>query len=295
MIKLAAHCQVFVLTLLLFANPVFTSADTNVQQPARDFGYTIGDILVQRITGFSPASTDSQFAQAQRISAYLVRLPIRYDNVDSTGGESMQLRYQIINAPIHTRLTAIPALQLEGADGTLLDIPEWSFSISPLLVDASDAEPGTQMKPDRTAQSVITPHAVSSLTHSLLVLAATLLLWLFWWLYRQFSDRRVLPFAKAQKAIKRLDRSDDQSWITLHHAFNDTAGKSINPSTIDELFIAAPWLASVRPAIEKFYQLSAIRFFQQDRGQQVQDADMDVDQLIHKLYRLEKSHSSGGR
>ena len=218
---------------------------------------------------------------------------------------SVDLRYQVINAPTVTTAISLPELTLATDSGVEIVVPAWQFTIGPLSRDVSRIKAGDnsqtpnsglagaekpQMLPDRSAVEVLgTNHKRkfrARLSVLLVLLSATLLLWLVWCLLRQYRDRRVLPFARAALAIRKLPQrqSDDASWRVLHVAFNETAGKTIGAGTVENLLQRAPWLNALGDEIDEFYLASAERFFQQSDSARV----VNIASLAHSLYLLEK-------
>jgi len=191
--------------------------------------------------------------------------------------------------------------------GVTVEVPAWHFNVGPLsqnqhsdhsatqqgaMLNSTNKSGKLQAIPDRSASDLIDANDKrkfkARLGALLLLSFATLLTWLTWWLLRQFRDKRVLPFARARYAIKRLPRSqraaDDASWRALHAAFNETAGKTIGAGTVEDLLQRAPWLRELVDEIDNFYLASAERFFQQSDSARV----VNVESLATSLYQLEK-------
>ncbi len=304
MIGTAPLLNKLIFTIVLVLGSVCQSvahADTafTVQQPDRDFGYQIGDVLVQRIfnVAYTEELAESGLRDGMRVNAYLQRSPLLQQSGRNDAEQWqhwLELHYQIINVPVKTTVTEIPALNVETSDGASITIPAWSFSVSPLLTEDATAENTQLIKPDRSALDTIPLYRSSPFKKSLLVLAALLVLWLLWWLYRHFRDQHVMPFARARKVIVRMNAQDPQhnteGWVALHRAFNATAGKSINQATVDDLIACAPWLEPLRSSIDDFYRISASRFYQQSN----QAESLDIRRLSDALHRREKVHADPG-
>ncbi len=303
MITTAPLLKKLILTIVLVLGSVcqfVAHADTALtQQPERNFGYQIGDVLVQRIfnVAYTDALAESVLGGGMRVNAYLQRSPLLQQSGRNEAGQWqnwLELHYQIINAPVKTTVTEIPALSVETDDGTSLTIAAWSFSVSPLLTEDTTAENAQLIKPDRSALDTIPVYGSSPFKNSLLVLVVLLALWLLWWLYRHFRDQYVMPFARARKVIVRMKsqelQNNNEGWVALHRAFNATAGKSINKATVDDLLISAPWLEPLRSSIDDFYRISASRFYQQSN----QAESLDIRSLSEALHRREKGQADPG-
>ncbi len=261
-------------------------ANLIVEQPPKAYGYFIGDVLLQRVqlTTADGLITPPALEDDQRIDTFLHLMPV----IETTAGNQqwLELRYQIINAPAQTQLISLPALTFTAANGDQLTLPAWQFTVAPLT--ATDGESQPSALPDRNARNLIRQHSTATLRLSLAALAITAGLWLLWWLFRHFKDPHTLPFAKANRTIKRLPGAtrdnEPNAWIALHHAFNQVAGKTISGNSLPELFDAAPWLADHQSAIKEFYTASAERFFQPAGKPPV----IAVSDLCQSLQRTEK-------
>ena len=83
------------------------------------------------------------------------------------------------------------------------------------------------------------------------------------------------------------DNSPD-AWLALHRAFDRTAGRALQASTLPALFKRAPHFAPERAAIEQFYSASNLRFFgvTETRSTGV----LELRELAARLRRIEKQH-----
>lgn len=266
-----------------------------VQNPTRSFGYFVGDILEQKINLDSSISGHDSLLvpdlpSEQRINEFLYRLsPIVETNNKQRW---LSIRYQVINAPDRTTTIFLPEVTFNTQDGATANTDEeillhpWSFNIAPLTTEQTD-DVLTPL-PDRPGHALIEKRDSYALKLSLVALISTLLLWTLWWIVRHFSDAHTLPFAKARRKIKKLPATErdtnSESWVALHHAFNDIAGKTISSGSTDALFAAAPWLTPEKQLIDRFYNASSGRFYQ---GLETPE-QIPIDALSRSLYRLEK-------
>jgi mxaA protein len=117
-------------------------------------------------------------------------------------------------------------------------------------------------------------------------LAATLALWLSWVLWRSWRASATQPFASALREMRTLDERAPEAWQALHRAFDRTAGRVVQMSTLAGLFERAPHLAPVREQIERFFLQSNARFF----GPGLPTDALPVRELCVRLRRLEKAH-----
>ena len=280
---------------ILLLSAAGVDADAIIEQPSRTFGYFIGDVLEQRIR-MQSNGMELELAElptTERVGAWLHRLSSRLVE-DEQGLRWLELKYQVINAPAELKAIALPALELALVGGAPLAIKPWPVSISPLTSAALPADvAATLMQPDRQPVLADSYLAATRLSLTGLALAVTLALWLGWWLWRRNADAIRLPFARAWHDLRKLDPSrldeDPDAWFTLHHAFNDSAGRTVSRATIDELIRQQDWLRSFESRIAEFYLASAARFFEHG----AQPRPFALIELGRDLYLAEKQHSVG--
>ncbi|MCP4491303.1 MAG: hypothetical protein GY820_28905 [Gammaproteobacteria bacterium] len=288
-----AHNRILFCILLLCSFSI--DASIFVEQPSRSFGYFIGDIVEQRIH----LQTDGNNIELagipdnQRVGQWLERLSSTL-TTDNLGQGLLVLKYQVINAPSALVNAALPALSLEAVGGELISISPWPISISPLAsVVMPDRDELLQIQPDRQAVVPDADPPSRRLTYTGIMLIATILMWLAWWLWRQYTDVVQLPFARSFDEIRKLDSvqtgENQQAWFVLHHAFNDAASRTISNSTIGELIQQQPWLKPLQSRIENFYAASDACFFEQSTQPQA----IALIEFARALYLAERRNSGG--
>jgi len=270
--------------------PAGLPPNATVEQP-RSFGHFIGDVLTQRIL----LQLDGQpfisapLPRAERVNRWLERRTLRVATADD-GRRWLIAEFQIINAPTVLVSTVIPAWELRPASGQIaLRMPAWPISIAPLAPLTAFGEGALeQLRPDRAAALVATAPIKRKLTLYAGACAASLGLWLAWWMWRQWRASSKQPFARATRALRKLDDASPQAWYALHRAFDETAGEALQSATLADLFRRAPHLAPLREAIERFFAQSNERFFGTGRP-----ADrFPVRKLCAELRRIEKRHEA---
>ncbi|MGH8777977.1 calcium incorporation protein MxaA [Paraburkholderia sp.] len=242
------------------------SVSATVQQP-RAFGYTIGDVLEQRIllqAGGKDLGTVAA-PSVGRTGLWLERRPSRVET-DRDGRRWMVVGYQIVNAPQTLTRIALPAMTLGTAAGAALQVAEWPASVGPLTpADAFGAGNLQPMRPDRDAPRVAIAPLRQRLEIAAGLLIATLLVWAGWWLWRNHREAGRLPFARLWQRMRRVDPRDADTsvdaWLGLHHALNETAGQVVHAGALATLFDRAPHLQPLHERIERFYRQSAQRYF----------------------------------
>jgi mxaA protein len=283
----------WVVFLLLFS--LGADGSLPAQEPARKFGYFIGDVIEQpvhlQIENRKIELTD--IPPNQRVGLWLERLSSTLISVDRDQ-DWLVMRYQIINAPSELTAISLPAMSLTAIDGEPLLVDARQITISPLLpavISASGMLP--IMRPDRPPAPADWRSIARPLKSTSIALGATLVCWLGWWLWRRHTDAVRLPFARALHEMRRLDLEqldeNPHAWFALHHAFNEAAGRAVNSGTIAELIEQQPWLKSMQTRIESFYAASVERFFEQAPQPQA----FALFEFGKSLYQTEKQHSDG--
>ena len=269
------------------AADVAAADKATVEQP-RPFGYVVGDLLSQRVLlqlggrRFEPAA----LPRAERISAWLERRPPRIESTPD-GRRWLVVEYQLVNAAQGLTLVRVPAWELKAASGAeLLRIAEWPISLAALTPRAAFARGGLEeLRPDRPAPSIATEPIRRQVAIWSGALILTLMIWLTWWLWRNWRASAAQPFAQALREILRAGEGAPQAWQALHRAFDRTAGRVTQSATLPQLFQRAPQLVPLRAKIELFFQQSSERFF----GAGMPQDGLSVRALCAELRRIEKS------
>jgi mxaA protein len=254
--------------------------DAIVEQP-RPFGYTVGDIVTQRVLlpdGFAPSS----LPEATRATAWLERRPARLER-GPDGRRWLVVDYQVVNAPRTLATVTVPAWQLDGTPP--LRIAAAAIGVAPLTapVGAGQAVP---LRPDRPAPAIVTRPIQRTLWLWVAALATTLAAWLAYAAWNAWRDRTTLPFGRALRQLHGQADAALASHVALHQAFDRTAGQVVQAGTLAALFARAPWLQASQPQIERFYAQSAALFF----GSGLPADAVSPRVLCRQLHRLERRH-----
>ncbi|QYD73405.1 hypothetical protein KZJ38_27650 [Paraburkholderia edwinii] len=268
------------------------AAEASVQQP-RAYGYTIADVLEQKVLLEDHGRRVDLVAppSAGRISLWLERRPSSIA-ADSAGHRWLVLRYQIINAPEQLTSVTIPALKIPLASGSTLDIPDWPITVAPLtLSEPLNLGQLTSLQGDRiVAAPPLAPirRAIASWASATFVI---LIAWGLWWFWRERRERAALPFARTWRALRGRDAAsmegDAQTWRLLHDALNATAGRVVRARSMPELLHRAPHLQTLEPQIETFFRCSSARFFEGAHHTQ-QPEHFSLREFARALYRAER-------
>jgi mxaA protein len=263
-----------------------SSVPAVVEQP-RPFGYVVGDLIEQRVLLQAGGHTveAASLPGAGRLNAWLER---RTPGVvsDSQGRRWLVVDYQVMNAPQGLTTVNIPAWELGTTTGVSLSIPQWPVSVGPLTARTVISQGGLQeLRADRPAPIVPTQPIVRQIEIWSGAFLLALLVWVGWWVWRNWLDARSQPFARAAREMRGVAGDSPQAWQALHRAFDRTAGRVVQVSTLGSLFERAGYLEPLRPRIEAFFAHSVDYFFGDGRGD-----GAHVHDLCNELRRYERRH-----
>ena len=261
-----------------------------VEQP-RAYGYTIGDLLSQRValgtaaTPFHPA----ELPHIGRMGASLWRRRSE-EQIDASGRHWLVLEYQVINTPQALSVWYLPALKLKSQDGSaFLAVPNAPFSITPFTPPQPFEEATLPaLQPDQAPAFIDLGPIDQRIVGAGSALLVVVLLWAAIFGWRHLRRGRHLPFARALRDLKALPATDPlAAQRRLHHALNDSAGEVVRPASLPSLLARAPYLAPEKNALETFLHESQAVFF----GGRQASAIGPVHALARRLHRLERRHA----
>ncbi|WP_425606015.1 calcium incorporation protein MxaA [Paraburkholderia sejongensis] len=262
-----------------------------VQEP-RAFGYTVGDVLIQRVLLQANGQNIDAVAPPSvgRTGLWLERRPVALET-DAGGRTWMVIAYQVVNAPQTLTQIALPALTLTSASGAQLQVAEWPASIGPLTPPSAFASGDLlPLRPDRAAPPLPTAGWRRQIAWSLGLLLVSLLAWAGWWGWRNRREAARLPFARAWQQMQRVPdpqaAASSDAWLCVHRALNEAAGQVVHAGSLAALLTRAPYLQPLRAQLEHFYRVSSERFFTPAPGA----AEFPLQALSRALYRAERRH-----
>ncbi|MBS7586762.1 nonribosomal peptide synthetase MxaA [Ancylobacter defluvii] len=277
----------------------------------RPFGHVIGDRLTLSadIVLDVPFQLDpASLPRARPLNYWLELTDVRLTDRGTSGDAqryALNLTYQIFYAPLEPKRLDIPPLQLLATDGERrveFVVPGWSFLTSPLREIVS-TEQGAAMalRPDAPPPPIPVSGTLRGLLFSLgCVLAALVVLaWHVGW--GPFAQRRGRPFARAARAVRAALPSPKtapsspayrQALLSLHRAFDATAGKGVFAEDLPGFFSAHPGFVLVETEIRRLFAASRRLFFGDDLVAATQE--LPPAELIALAGRL-KAVERGGR
>jgi mxaA protein len=273
------------------ASPAPTALSPAVVQQPRPFGYVLGDTLTQRILLQSAGRNldPAALPPAERAGLWFARRSSRVALADD-GRPWLVIDYQLINAPQALMAVNLPPVTLKSkTSNDVLTVAEWPISIAPLTPRAAFAKGGLQeLRPDHPAPTLPTRALRRQLEIWSGAFALTFVIWLGWWLVRSLRATANQPFARALRAVMRSGNDNQAAWLALHRAFDTTAGRALQLSTLPALFKQAPQFEPQRAAIEQFYRESSLQFF--GPGKRTPSATWSLRSFCTTLRRIEKQH-----
>lgn len=297
--------------LLLLAAAMLTSCPALAQLRSvdlyapRPFGYVIGDAiaLTAEIALDAPYVLDpASLPQPRPLDYWLDLRDVRLKDhgiEDGVRRYTLDLVYQTFYAPLEPRRLAIPAVALSAIDGerrVTVNVPAWSFLMSPLR-EIISVTPGQAMalRPDIAPQPIPTAATMRRLIAALgLALAAFLALaWQKGW--GPFGRRRSRPFAQAARAIAApLATAPDapsyrRALLALHRAFDATAGKGVFAEDLPAFFEAHPAFRAAEAEVRRLFAASRRAFFGEDpQGAQRELPPLELVAISRRLRAVER-------
>jgi mxaA protein len=265
------------------AAPQVEGEEAVVEQP-RPFGYTLGDVLTQKVF-LAPEFQPEALPPLERVGLWFARRAATLQKNDD-GRRWLVMEYQIVNAPQALTTVNLPVVNLKSKAGHALTVAAWPLSVGPLTPQHAFAKGGLQeLRPDHPAPKVPTSALQRQLQVWLTAFAVTVAAWLAWWAIRTIRAAANQPFAKALREVRQAGDNSPDAWLAIHRAFDRTAGRAVQTSTLPALFKQAPHFEPQRTAIEQFYNQSNLRFFGAASG-----GGLELRALAATLRRIEKQH-----
>lgn len=253
-----------------------------VQNPDREVGYTVGDILTRKVIlnikkpyVLVPESLPI-VGYERRYKGQLIGIDlgaIIHTKKESSDGvrHEIILSYQVFTNNLVAKHGSLPAeylrlynTELKDKDIVKARIPSWDFAISPLSIFGA-------VKIEQDMSSFRGPLLLnaSSQKTRLRVLLSILGLSLLGLLYmlgkHAWLPRMGGPFAKSYRAIRKQDNTPQgiqNAVSSMHSALNTTAGNSLFSGNLAQFFAQKPAFKAIKTEFEQFFGLSRQVFFE---------------------------------
>ena len=295
---------IFVFAFLLWSSLSAAQNAIVFNEFGRSFGITVGDKLSHHYVLKCDADAsliESSLPVVGELSYWLSLVDVKVEHIGDEGRclYSLKLTYQTFYAPLDVRALQTPAFTVEFQDGvstSSLDIPAWTFTMSPIK-QIQPGGVGSEQIATQFMQDSITPSRLSTvrdrqrvaLSVAVLVVSLTLFCWLSGWI----NIGQGSPFIKAKKRIQQLVSNSaseqaelQQCLLFVHEAFNQRAGYTLFSSKLDVFFEQQAQFSSLRQEVDSFYRLSQRVFF---FGENVSENNIkQALQLCDRLAMLDK-------
>ncbi|TSA48691.1 MAG: hypothetical protein D4R48_05105 [Nitrosomonadales bacterium] len=247
-------------------------------EPAREVGYTVGDILERTITleakkPYKLLETSLPIVgYERRYKGQVTGIELRRIHLEQSPGTdattyTLHLAYQVFTNNIVAKPAMLPPeiVKFSGA-GKMFEyrIPSWSFRISPLAVYGS-VKIEKDMSPFR-GPLLLDASAEKLRLKVLLALFGVSLLGLLYVLgANTWLPRMGGPFARACRDLRKLPATDEglqQAVTRVHQALNASAGNTVFGGNLEAFLLDRPAFIPLRADIERFFGLSRQVFFE---------------------------------
>lgn len=257
--------------LLLWASLASAAPEPRVALAApRNFGYTLGDIVEQVLAVTVPETYTLETGFLPKPGALDEALEVRGADweVDKHDGEAVyriRIAYQVFKGARAAETVAIPALPLhfQGSPPMAARIPEWEFTVNP-LIPPEMADEQVAIKDELPPAPISTsPHLFRLL--ACLAGASAVLGWLAWRRFGRIHRNR--PFARAYRELKSQLRGtvSPEAYRAaarlLHRALDETAGHALFAKEVGRFCENRPGFAELREELAGFFVLSQRLFF----------------------------------
>ncbi|HUD41533.1 MAG TPA: hypothetical protein VMR06_05975 [Dokdonella sp.] len=268
------HARPALLCLLIASGAAADDGPIREVQPldARTVGYTLGDrvprsvlLRVDRDWQLQTAALPAPGPQTYWLELRAVDVHERLER--DARVYRIDLDYQTFYAPIQALERSLPAFEVtvgRGEQTASARVPPFRFTMSPLrevkLSAGGDQRAPSMLRPDIEPGPRPLRPAFAALGGAV-VLAAAFALALAWHYARwPFGHRPARPFAQAARRLRRPADYRD-ALLTVHRAFDATAGRRVLAEDAAALIEAQPRLAPLAADIARFFDASRRAFF----------------------------------
>lgn len=254
--------------------------DAKVEDPKRDAGYVVGDILNRKVTvtvkkpyqlikESLPIVGYEHRYKGQVSGVELVRINTTSTEQANSETHILDLSYQVFKTGRVVKPAALhpEVLKMRNAEKknkiVQYALPLFKFRISPLSV-IGQVRLDREIYPFTPPLTLDNSKVIFNLEALVIVLALALLGLLYILGSRAWLPRMGAPFAKAFRDIKKMDNSPEgiqQAVTRVHAALNETAEASVFSNNLGEFLGQNPAFAPAKPEIERFFGLSHQVFF----------------------------------
>ena len=257
--------------MLNAAEEAITAKIISLTNPGLTYGVQIGDKLSRKVVlevsaPFKIAESAFPKKGSKNNGVELVEVSVVTDQHKEITRYTVNLSYQTFTSPSKPTVMQLPAEKLSlsgGAKMEALEVPSWSFWLSPIVTGGIETA-------EKNIQPEAMPPQVDASAHkSRLVIFASLLAASLLALLYLNADGNWLPFmggafAKAHRQLKRLAKSssiktaveEKQALVYLHQAFNQHFGANMFARDIEAFVAKRASFKKIQAEIAQFFDAS---------------------------------------
>jgi mxaA protein len=246
---------------------------------ARKVGYVIGDLIpYDVIVTVDPSWTlrRSSLPGAGRPEYWLDLRSVEVSESHTPTARVYQIRliYQMFYAAIEARKRDLPGFVLtfdRNGPAASIAVPALTITVSPLREVATgtgDPEENVALEPDFPPPPVSLRGPIIAIAAAA-ILSIAMLVFLAWQrALGPFAKRAGVPFSRAERVLRKADPSNPDNYadglLTLHRAFDTTAGWHVFADDLPRFLTQHARFAAARAEIANFFAASRVRFFGDD-------------------------------
>jgi mxaA protein len=270
------------------------AGDISIQNPSRNVGLNIGDVLTRTVSvdlppGFRIAKSALPQKGSQQQGIELVEVTLDETSAGKAMHYTLTLRYQIFAHRAQPSVLKLPEETIAATgdkQAVTITVPTWRFWLSPLAVSTM-ASAKANVMPELPPAAIATHEHTARLYACLALLALGVLGLLYINAERAWLPLMGGPFARAYRRLKRLpDASAQPGYLLLHQAFNRTYGSSLFAADIPAFIAQHPRFAPLQPDIKAFFETSSASLFAGRQGENSVQAGLLM--LCRKLRDCER-------
>jgi len=251
-----------------------------IQEPERNVGYTVGDILTRNITinikkpyqlieESLPIIGYERRYKGQLIGIDLSDLQhVKKENSDDET-HTLKLSYQVFTNNVVAKHGSLPSeylriINTKTKEITRYRIPSWDFAISPISIYGA-VKVESDMSDFRGPLLLDNSKHKQRLKVFLTILGLSLLGLLYMLGKHAWLPRMGGPFAKTYRIIRKSPNTPagiQQSVSSMHQSLNATAGMSLFSGNLTQFLVQKPSFKPIKAEIEQFFALSRQVFFE---------------------------------
>ncbi|MES2637471.1 MAG: hypothetical protein V4605_09115 [Pseudomonadota bacterium] len=260
-----------------------------IQEPERNVGYTVGDILTRTITLNikKPYQLIDEslpiIGYERRYKGQLIGIDLsdlKHDKKENNDAvkHTLHLSYQVFTNNVVAKHGSLPAeylriINTKSKEVVKYRIPSWDFAISPIAIFGA-VKVEADMSDFRGPLLLDNSKQKQYLNFLLAILVLSLLGLLYMLGKHAWLPRMGGPFAKSYRLIRKSPNTPagvQQAVSSMHQSLNATAGMSLFSGNLSQFLEQKPNFKPITSEIEQFFALSRQVFFESNAKHNIGD------------------------